>query len=55
MIKKHLNNKAFLEIKVYFSKMIQWSSFLPLLPRYSSTKNSPMLYSNLNGDKNYVI
>jgi hypothetical protein len=35
--------------------MIQWYSSLPLLPGHSSTKNSPMFYSNSNGDKNYVV
>jgi hypothetical protein len=42
-------------IKAPCSTMIQWYSFLPLIPRYSSTKNNPMFYSNSNGDKNYVI
>jgi len=35
--------------------MIQWYSYLPLLPKYSSKKIIPTFYSNSNGDKNYVI
>jgi hypothetical protein len=42
-------------IKAPCSTMIQWYSSLPLLLRYSSTKNGPIFYSNSNGDKNCVI
>jgi hypothetical protein len=51
------NQSIFLSysIKAPCFTMIQWYSFFPLFPKYSSTKNNLMFYSNSNGDKNYVI
>jgi hypothetical protein len=57
-------NKTFLEIKTCFSYtplklyVLGWyngPSSLSLLQKIYLKKTSPMLYSNSNGDKNYVI
>ncbi len=42
-------------IKTSCSRMIQWSFISFSSPKDIPQKNSPMFYSNSNGDKNYVI